>query len=60
MNHIHCYLSRCVHNRDRSCSKNTVSILYKTSNEFCCGERVCYAACEDYSEGEEREDEYIV
>lgn len=55
INHIHCYISSCAHNRDRRCSKNTVSISYKTSNEFRSGERVCYAACEDYEELEKDE-----
>lgn len=57
VNHIHCYLNTCVHNHDRSCEKEMVSIVNKTSNEFCCGERVCYAVCEDYEEiGRDRDD----
>jgi len=57
MINIYCYLNSCVHNRDRSCSKNTVSIVNKTSNEFYCGERVCYAACDDYEELEKNEEQ---
>lgn len=54
-NHIHCYLNTCVHNHDRSCKKGMVSIANRTSSEFCCGERVCYAVCEDYEELEKDE-----
>lgn len=49
-NDIYCYLNTCVHNHDRSCEKKMVSIANRTSSEFCCGERVCYAVCEDYEE----------
>lgn len=50
MNNIYCYIASCVHNRQRKCSKTLVSISWKTSNEFSCGERKCYAACDDYEE----------
>lgn len=55
INHIYCYINTCVHNRDRRCSKNIISIAHKTSNEFCCGERVRHAVCEDYEELEKDE-----
>lgn len=50
MNSIYCYLNTCIHNRSHKCNKRNVSIGWKTSSEFCCGERVNYPVCEDYKE----------
>lgn len=55
VNYIHCYINNCVHNHDRKCEKNMISISWKTSNEFRCGERVCFASCDDYEELEKDE-----
>lgn len=50
INRIHCYNNACVNNRDRECTVANPSIGWKTSGEFCCGERVGYPVCEDYKE----------
>lgn len=50
VNNIYCYINSCIHNRNRECEKRSISITWKTSSEFYCGERKCYATCEDYEE----------
>lgn len=47
-NQIRCYNSNCRNNIERKCNKDLITVGWKTSGEFCCGERVGYPVCEDY------------
>ncbi len=50
MTHLECYIDGCIHNVNRECIKSTISIHWKGSNEFSCGERIYYPICENYEE----------
>lgn len=58
MNHpyVSCYINQCVHNQGKYCMKKTISIDWKGSSEFRCGERICYPVCEDFEEREGEDD----
>ena len=47
---VSCYNDFCVHNHGRKCDVEALTIGWKTSSEFRCGERVGYPVCEDYEE----------
>ncbi len=50
-NFICCEVEHCAYNRDGMCGRENVpGILWKTSSEFRCGERVGYPVCADYKE----------
>lgn len=50
MEFVYCSCDECMYNRDRMCGKESISISWTTSNEFRCGERICYPVCADYKE----------
>lgn len=47
---VHCDIDSCAYNRDRECGKESISIEWKATRDFCCGKRVYYPICKDCKE----------